>query len=202
MLPMRWMLLSAVGLSIAAAAAIAFWIGRAPMELDFPTPRLVLLYATCSLNKDFLSPYNPSITYTPSLDRFKDHALVFNKHHTETGQSGVAFASIFSGTQATHHGVFSHPTRMADGPLLIAEAFTGAGYETFAFLYHGMASARLNYAQGVSRENAHGEPLRAENEEFRLILERLREDREYRAFVVTNFTVTHGPFKGRLLVQE
>jgi arylsulfatase A-like enzyme len=193
------MLLSSTGLCIAATTAIALWIGRAPMEPDFPTPRLVLLYATCSLNKDFLSPYDPSIAYTPSLDRFKYHALVFNKHHTETGQSGVAFASIFSGTQATHHGVFSHPTRMADGPLLIAEAFKEAGYETFAFLHHGMASAMLNYAQGVSGENAHSAPLQAENQEFRRVLQRLRKDREYRAFIVTNFTVTHGPYKGRWL---
>ncbi len=28
-------------------------------------PRLVLLYATCTLNKNFLSPYDPSVPYTP-----------------------------------------------------------------------------------------------------------------------------------------
>ena len=31
-------------------------------------PRLVILYATCTVNKDFLSPYNPEVRYTPEED--------------------------------------------------------------------------------------------------------------------------------------
>ncbi len=191
---------SAPGLGIAAAAAaIALWIGGCFSEPRFPAPRLVLLYATCSLNKDFLSPYNPSVSYTPSLDRFKDHARVFTKHHTETGQSGVAFASVFTGTQAMHHGIFYHPRRMADERLLITEAFDAAGYETFGLLAHVMASAKLNYAQGVAEENSRKGRLDAKSEELVRVLRRLREDPEYKALIVTNFAVTHGPYSARWL---
>jgi arylsulfatase A-like enzyme len=160
-------------------------------------PRLVLLYATCSLNKSFLSPYNNDVTYTPHLRRFAQRGVVFQRHQTEAGQSGTAFASIFSGTQAPEHGVFAHPTRLADDKLLVAEVFAAAGYETFSWLGHKMASARLNYAQGVPDKNAFDGKLTARNPAFRRILERLRSDPSYKAFIVTNLPVTHGPYSGR-----
>lgn len=128
-------------------------------------PRLVLLYATCSLNKDFLAPYDSGISFTPVLDAFRREALVFPRHHTESGQSGTSFASLFSGTQAMHHGVYRHPTRLGDEPLLITEAYADAGYETFAFLGHPMASASLNFAQGVAPDNVHAKRLEAESPE-------------------------------------
>ena len=43
--------------------AILTSCGRPPEQAQ-PQPRLVILYATCSLNKNFLSPYNPEVRYT------------------------------------------------------------------------------------------------------------------------------------------
>jgi arylsulfatase A-like enzyme len=83
---------------------------------------LVLLYATCTVNKDYLGPYEPAVSYTPALDDFARSSLVFENHQTESGQSGIAFASIFSGTQATEHGVFVNPSRLPDDVLVIPEA--------------------------------------------------------------------------------
>jgi arylsulfatase A-like enzyme len=159
-------------------------------------PRLVLLYATCSLNKEFLSPYNRKVPYTPGLARFAEGSLVFMRQQTEAGQSGVAFASIFSGAQATRHRVFSHPSRIPDEALLITEAFASAGYDAHAFLNHAMASASLNYAQAVPESQAHSELLDGRSGAFREILRRLGRDPEYKAFIVTNFTVTHQPYRG------
>ena len=83
-------------------------------------PRLVLLFMPCTVNRSFLSPYQPSVPYTPNFARLAEQGIVFDRHQTETGQSGPAFASILSGTQATRHGVFRHPTRIHDRVLLIA----------------------------------------------------------------------------------
>jgi arylsulfatase A-like enzyme len=57
---------------------------------DEAAPRLVILYATCTVNCQYLSPYNPGVAYTPHLDAFQEHATVFAKHQTEAGASGVA----------------------------------------------------------------------------------------------------------------
>lgn len=158
-----------------------------------PRPRLVLLYATCTLNKHFLSPYEPGVAFTPRLGAFAEEAKVFRRHMTESGQSGTAYASILSGLQADGHGVFRHPTRIADEVELIGEAFRDAGWEVAAWLEHGMASEELGYARGAG--TAWAEKLTAGAEGFRSILDRLGRDPGSRALVVTDFTVTHGPYQ-------
>ncbi len=160
----------------------------------FPQPRLVLLYATCTLNKDYLAPYQPSVSFTPFLEAFSERALTFPDHYAESGQSGVSFAALFSGTQGMHHGVYRHPTRLADEVHLIAESFAAAGYDTFSWLGHPMASAALQYGQGVDPERQFERLLTANDPAFENILARLESDPDYRVFIVTNFTVTHGPY--------
>ncbi len=162
---------------------------------DGGAPRLVLLYAPCTVNKDFLSPYAPAAAPTPHLDAFARESVVFRRHHTEAGQSGIAYAALFTGSQADRHGVYRHPVRLADDPLLIAEAFAARGFETFFWNAHRAASARLNYAQGVPPGHVATDALRAGDPRFLRVLERLRDDPSYRAFVVTNFTVTHAPYR-------
>jgi len=158
-------------------------------------PRLVVLYATCTLNRSFLSPYEPSIAYTPEIGRFEGESVTFTRHHSEAGQSGIAFASIFTGTQAPRHGVYAHPKEIPEDRTLIAEAFAAAGFETFSWLAHPMASAGLGYAQGVAPEHRAVRLLRAKYDPtFQGILDRLDRDPDYRAFVMVNFTVTHGPY--------
>jgi arylsulfatase A-like enzyme len=183
-----------IGVAAVVIIAGVFLSACSAPEERSDAPRLVILYATCSLNKDFLSPYNSKVTYTPHLQRFARRAVVFKRHQTEAGQSGIAFASIFSGTQATEHGVFAHPTQLADEKLLVAETFAAAGYETFSWLGHQMASARLNYAQGVPTENVYAGKLMAKSPHFLRILKRLQSDPSYKAFIVTNFSVTHAPY--------
>ena len=169
-------------------------------------PRLVLLFMPCTVNRSFLSPYQPSVPYTPNFARLAEQGIVFDRHQTETGQSGPAFASILSGTQATRHGVFRHPTRIHDRVLLIAEAFEQAGFETWFWADHVMASPDLNYGQGVSPARTKWQPggarrrgaaegfLKGDDPTFLEILERLANDPELRAFAMTNFTVTHSQY--------
>lgn len=155
-------------------------------------PRLVVVYATCSLNKDFLSPYRSAIPFTPALEAFASRAVVFDRHQTESGQSGTAFASLFAGVQADEHGVYHHPTQLRSDLYLLTEAFADAGYSVHAFLAHAMAAHGLGYAQGARGHG--GRALEADLEDFQAILAELRAHPEQRALIVTNFTVTHGPY--------
>lgn len=169
---------------------------KATKEPTDKSPRLVLLYAGCTVNRQYLSPYNERVHYTPNLESFRQHAMTFAKHQTEAGVSGIAFASMFSGTQAMQHGVYSHPTTLPDSSRLLTEVYADEGYEVFAWLNHPMASARLNYAQGVEPDHVSKQMLRAGEPIFQEILDRLKGDPTYRAFVVTNFkSVTHRPYR-------
>jgi arylsulfatase A-like enzyme len=168
--------------------------------------RLVLLYATCTVNKDYLAPYNSEVDFTPFLADFAPQGVVFTKHHTEAGQSGVAFASLFSGYHAMGHGIFFHPTRLSEDIHLLAEEFRSNGYETFFWADHPMASPDLNFAQGIDESNVYWttrDPysphrierfLKGADPRFQRILDDLRADPEYKAFIQTNFTVTHYPY--------
>ena len=176
------------------------------------TPRLVILYATCTLAKGELSPYAPAVDWTPRLDEFARRGVVFARHQTETGFSGVAFASIFSGRQADRHGVFTHPTRLDERVPLITASFAEAGFDVWFWGDHAMASPALGYARGTplaqiisgsadftspDPRRAHPEReafLRGDDPRFLRLLDRLREEPGRRALVVTNFTVTHAPY--------
>jgi arylsulfatase A-like enzyme len=180
----------AAGLVLILAAATLFFL-RSPKVKQ---PRLVLVIATCTVNKDYLGPYNTNVSTTPFLERFAREALVFENHYSEAEQSGTAYASIFSGNQATRHGIFAHPGWLDDSLVLLPEVFADEGYETHSWLQHGMASAIWNYAQGVELWNQHHGRLDGRDLNFRNLLTELKKDPDRRALVVTNFTVTHRPY--------
>jgi arylsulfatase A-like enzyme len=182
-----------------AQVGLRLWIVLAAIcvcacRAEPPRPRLVILYATCTVNKSYLSPYGAAPGATPHLARFGNEAAVFSSHQTEAGISGPAFASIYSGTQADRHGVFKHPKKLSDDLYLIFEAFADAGFDTHYWTAHVMSRPGLNYAQGVEPENIVHTILTGDDEHFLAILNRLRTDETYRAFVVTSFSVTHDPW--------
>jgi len=192
----RTLLVAALVLSVAVCASACRGTGSPEEQSPRPPqPRLVLLYATCTLSKSFLSPYNPEVGYTPRLEWLAGDGQVFTRHRTEAGMSGVSFASILSGGQAPLHGVFSHPKELFDSVELLSEALVRDGYEAFFWSRQGMASAELNYGQGIPPENVIPALLRGDDERFQEILARLSEDPDYKAFIFANFTITHAPYQ-------
>ena len=172
-----------------------------------PAPRLVLLYATCTLNKDFLSPYREEVRFTPHVQAFADEGVLFRRHVTEAGVSGIAYASLLAGAQADRHGAYNHPKILSEQLHLLPEAFADAGYDTFFWNCHPMTAPELNYAQGVADDHIvpPGGPkgnlkpvvrnmLHGGDEAFQGILDRLKSDPEYRALVIVDFTVTHAAY--------
>ena len=163
-------------------------------QLGSDGPRLVVLYVPCTVNKDYLAPYNEAVGYTPHLKRFAEEAVVFDRHQTEAGQSGTAYASLFTGTQADRHGIYYQPAILRDDLYLISEAFGHAGYETYFWWEQGMAAADLNYGQGVPPQRTFNKILTGGDATFQRILRRLQSEPDFRAFVVANFTVTHSDY--------
>ncbi len=174
-------------------------------------PRLVILYVACTVNNAYLSPYSTAVPYTPNLAALAAESTVFRRHVTECGQSGVDFATIFTGTQADQHGIYEHPTMLDGRNVLIAECFAAAGYDTWFWSGHPMASVHLNYGQGVTANHVKYrermfrqatkpydertlERMTANDEGFARMLARLQADPSYRAFVQIGFTVSHEPY--------
>lgn len=168
---------------------------------ELPQPRLVLLYATCTVNCEYLEPYNSEVAYTPNLAKFAESNVVFRRHMSEAGQSGIAYASIVSGKQAYQHGVYYHPGKLSDSLYLITEAFADAGYEPFYWNGHIMADIKLNFGQGIDSQNKIRVPpryirsiLQYSDARFQSLLAELEKDPDYRAFILVTFSRTHGPY--------
>lgn len=177
--------------AVLVALAVAGCHAGGPEE-TVPAPRLVFLFAPCTVQAARLSPYGgPAIT--PHLDAFAAQAKVFERHVTESGQSGTAYASIFTGVQAHHHGVFHHPARLADGVETIGEVFSRGGFRVEAWLAHVMASGELGYGRGADgvRETA----LVPDDGDFLALLGELRDDPEARTLVISHLTLTHSPYR-------
>ena len=158
------------------------------------TPRLILIYATCSLNKNYISPYNSAVDYTPNLGAFAARARVFERHHTEAGESGIAFASLYTGGDARVHGVYYHPGWIPDEIEMLSEVLREGGYDTFFWDKHEMASKRFNYAQGVDDSHVLDEMLTDRSKTFDEILDRISRDPDYKVAILHNNAVPHWPY--------
>jgi arylsulfatase A-like enzyme len=190
---------------ILLAAALVAGCSRGPGS---KSPRLVVLYAPCTVRTRSLAPYDSSIPFTPALAEFARSSVVFRRHTTEAEQSGTAFASIFTGAQAPVHGVYHHPAVLRDGLVLLAETFAAAGYETWFWSGHPMAGSRLGYGQGVPPEHsvqiarAARERVAPEealvwtgnDERMDALLDGLVADPKRHAFVQIDFTLSHAPY--------
>lgn len=156
-------------------------------------PRLVLLYAACTVNASHLSPYASNGGITPRLADFASRSVVFERHMTESGQSGPAYASIFTGRHSDGHGVFFHPTPIDPEIPILGQVFRNGGFYVEAWLAHVMASAELGYGRGA--DATHDLVLTADTPEFLRILDGLRADPDARALVVAQQTLTHAPYR-------
>lgn len=194
---------------LALAALILAAGSGCGMRSERVQPRLVLLYATCSVNRDMLAPYDPAVGDTPNLAGFAREGLVFAEHHCETGISSPDFAAILSGTQVDRHKVYWHPKTAPRALTLLGESFARAGYETYFWSGHPMASAKRGYGQGIEPEHCivtdtsadaigeeglDREQITANDARFDQLLQSLSDDPERRAYVQVFFTITHSPY--------
>lgn len=71
----------------------------APATGDAFTPD-IHLFVVDSLRRDYLSPYNAAVRFTPHIGRFAEESFVFQNAFTRHGGTELAMASIWSGTSA------------------------------------------------------------------------------------------------------
>lgn len=81
-----------------------------PVEIDFvdaltpgagPAPH-VFIFVLDSLRQDYLSPYNPRVTFTPAIDAFAHDNVVFSRAFTRYGATGLSEPSIWVGGLLVH----------------------------------------------------------------------------------------------------
>ncbi len=82
----------------------------APVPIDLATlagaPAAVrphiFIFVVDSLRRDYVSPYNPQVTFTPALERFARESAVFDRAFTRYGATGLSVPSLWVGGLVLH----------------------------------------------------------------------------------------------------
>jgi hypothetical protein len=96
--------------SLQANTNIPSWVPIAPPPFDFALPITpavgprpnIFLFVVDSLRPDYLSSYNPAVTFTPHLARFAADSFVFSNAFTHYGGTSLAMPSIWIGGLTLH----------------------------------------------------------------------------------------------------
>ncbi len=67
-----------------------------------PRPPHVFVFVVDSLRRDYLSPYNRAVTFTPAIDAFARESTVFSRGFTRYGATGLSVPSIWVGGMVLH----------------------------------------------------------------------------------------------------
>ena len=62
----------------------------------------VFMFVVDSLRRDYLSPYNPRVTFTPAIQGFAGESTVFERAFTRYGATGLSVPSIWVGGFVLH----------------------------------------------------------------------------------------------------
>lgn len=82
----------------------------APIDVDFVTPLAaapgrpphVFLFVVDSLRRDYVSVYNPSVGFTPEIDRFAADSDVFTRAFARYTGTGLSMPAIWAGGMLLH----------------------------------------------------------------------------------------------------
>ncbi len=80
----------------------------------------VFVFVVDSLRRDYLSPYNPAVTFTPAIDAFAHDSLVFRNAFTQYGATGLSVPSFWVGGPILHKQYVSSFPRMNTLAALLA----------------------------------------------------------------------------------
>ena len=62
----------------------------------------IFVFVVDSLRRDYVSPYNPRVTFTPALERFARESTVFERAFTRYGATGLSVPSLWVGGLVLH----------------------------------------------------------------------------------------------------
>ena len=105
-----------------AVAPAAVDLARLP-GASSPWRPHIFLFVVDSLRRDYLSPYNDRVNFTPAIARFAGESTVFERAFTRYGATGLSVPSIWTGGMLLHKQYVT-PFRPMNALLKLAEAET------------------------------------------------------------------------------
>lgn len=138
----------------------------AALDTDPPRRPHVFLFVVDSLRRDYLSPYNPEVTFTPAIDAWARESLVFKNAFTQYGGTWLSIPAIWTGSEVTRQwgSVFAklnalEPLIASAGYDLVVNDYTVAELlrpeTTRTFLDPSIPSVDTDLCQNLTSLKAH-----------------------------------------------
>lgn len=161
-------------------------------------PPNVLLVTIDTQRADALGLYGNRPGLTPHIDALGARSTVFERATSPVGTTFPAHASLLTGVYPRTHGVRYNGDSLDDGFVTLAEALSGAGYDTMAFLTYGSMISRGGLGQGFA-EASHepgGPPAHSEDpEKITGLVEAALAKRRSRPFLLwAHYYQPHSPY--------
>ena len=87
----------------------------------------IFIIVVDSLRQDYVSPYNPAVTFTPALGAFARESVVFHNAFTRYGGTTLSEPSIWSGMMQLHKN-YAQPFHLVNG---LEKLIQTDGYERY-----------------------------------------------------------------------
>jgi arylsulfatase A-like enzyme len=108
-------------------------LSAGPLPPSAPPPNIMILSMDAT-RADHLSLYGYPLPTSKNLDRFSEHALVFENAHTVVPLTGPSHTSLFTSLVPHRHGAFRNGIPLKASFTTLAEHLKQNGYDTAAFV--------------------------------------------------------------------
>jgi arylsulfatase A-like enzyme len=132
-------------------------------EVGLPdAPHPVILINIGTLRADHLGCYGYDRATSPNIDSLAAESIHFEWAFSQAPMTGPSQASIFTGLYPSSHGMVQEGTRIPEQAVTLAEALSGLGCKTAAFVDGGYLSPGFGLEQGFEvYDNSQGGGLEA-----------------------------------------
>ena len=126
-------------------------LGCGEASTDPPAgPPSVLLYVVDTLRVDGLGLGRPGESDSPRIDGFARDGVVFEQARAQSSWTRPSVASLFTGRNASAHGVHTRDDRLPDGATTLAEILSAQGYDTAFVTTNPNTGSFFGFGQGFA----------------------------------------------------
>lgn len=111
-------------------------------------PPDIVLISVDTLRRDHCSVYGYERDTTPTLRRVAAEGVRLERAYSPMPTTGPAHATLFTSLYPATHGVLENGARLAEEPLVLAEALRAHGYRTAAVVGSFVLDAKFGFDRG------------------------------------------------------
>ena len=152
----------------------------------------VVLISMDTVRADRLGIYGHTKPTSPNVDRFAEHALVFENAISQSAWTLPAHGSMMTGLYPGRLGVVHYPAKRSLPKVrMLAEEFRSAGYATGGFTGGGFVASHFGFARGFDIYTSDGRRFEHNIEEA---VDWLKQHKERRFFLFLHGYDAHRPY--------